>query len=486
MRAWQVVEHGRPADALRLADVDVPVPGPGQVLLRVRGHGAELPGRAAGRRAVPGAPAAAVHAGRRGLRRGGGRGAGRRRLARSAPGCSGCSPSRTAASRPTRWRRRTASTPRRRRSTTTPRPRSTSATRPRGSPCTGGPGCARGRRSSCTRRRAASAPPPSSSRKAAGARVVGVVGGAEKVARGKGSRLRRGRRPHRGRPRRRAARASSAGGAPTSWSTRWAARRTRPRPRWSRSRAASSSSASPPGTIAQAATNHVLVKNYSVLGLHWGLYQEHDPAGRPRLPRRAVRAGGAGRRPPAGLRPRRARRRAAGARAGGRRTHHRSRGRAPLGAGGDGVSGARPGRRRGRRHRCRVRHRARPGHAASPPRARGSSPSTATPSGCAAVAPPGRRDAGAPTSAAASPCTRWWPTRRPALGAIDLFCANAGIPTQGGVEPHDLADDAAWQATWDVNVMSHVWTAQALVPRVARARVAAGCSSRRRPRACSP
>ena len=50
------------------------------------------------------------------------------------------------------------------------------------------------------------------------------------------------------------------------------------------------------------------------------------------------------------------------------------------------------------------------------------------------------------------------------LGAIDLFCANAGIPTQGGVEAHDLADDAAWQTTWDVNVMSHVWTAQALVP----------------------
>ena len=50
------------------------------------------------------------------------------------------------------------------------------------------------------------------------------------------------------------------------------------------------------------------------------------------------------------------------------------------------------------------------------------------------------------------------------LGAIDLFCANAGIPTQGGVEAHDLADDTAWQTTWDVNVMSHVWTAQALVP----------------------
>jgi NAD(P)-dependent dehydrogenase (short-subunit alcohol dehydrogenase family) len=51
------------------------------------------------------------------------------------------------------------------------------------------------------------------------------------------------------------------------------------------------------------------------------------------------------------------------------------------------------------------------------------------------------------------------------LGDVDLFCANAGVPTQGGVEGPDLADDAAWTSTWDVNVMSHVWAAQALVPR---------------------
>ncbi len=31
------------------------------------------------------------------------------------------------------------------------------------------------------------------------------------------------------------------------------------------------------GRIARSATNHVLVKNYSVLGLHWGMYQERDP-----------------------------------------------------------------------------------------------------------------------------------------------------------------------------------------------------------------
>jgi NADPH2:quinone reductase len=32
------------------------------------------------------------------------------------------------------------------------------------------------------------------------------------------------------------------------------------------------------GQIPQAATNHVLVKNYSVVGLHWGLYRKQNPA----------------------------------------------------------------------------------------------------------------------------------------------------------------------------------------------------------------
>ncbi|MFC6009192.1 NADPH:quinone oxidoreductase family protein [Angustibacter luteus] len=31
------------------------------------------------------------------------------------------------------------------------------------------------------------------------------------------------------------------------------------------------------GTVPQAALNHALVKNYGVLGLHWGLYVQHDP-----------------------------------------------------------------------------------------------------------------------------------------------------------------------------------------------------------------
>ncbi len=32
------------------------------------------------------------------------------------------------------------------------------------------------------------------------------------------------------------------------------------------------------GIIPSAALNHALVKNYSILGLHWGLYERRDPA----------------------------------------------------------------------------------------------------------------------------------------------------------------------------------------------------------------
>lgn len=48
------------------------------------------------------------------------------------------------------------------------------------------------------------------------------------------------------------------------------------------------------------------------------------------------------------------------------------------------------------------------------------------------------------------------------LGPIDLFCANAGILTIGGL---DVEDDA-WNRIWQINVMSHVWTARHLVPRM--------------------
>lgn len=46
------------------------------------------------------------------------------------------------------------------------------------------------------------------------------------------------------------------------------------------------------------------------------------------------------------------------------------------------------------------------------------------------------------------------------FGGIDLFCSNAGIFTNGGV---DVADDA-WRRIWDVNVFSHVLAARAVLP----------------------
>jgi NAD(P)-dependent dehydrogenase (short-subunit alcohol dehydrogenase family) len=45
-------------------------------------------------------------------------------------------------------------------------------------------------------------------------------------------------------------------------------------------------------------------------------------------------------------------------------------------------------------------------------------------------------------------------------GPIDLFCSNAGIGVQGGVE----TPDADWRRAWDVNVMAHVYAARALLP----------------------
>jgi NAD(P)-dependent dehydrogenase (short-subunit alcohol dehydrogenase family) len=45
-------------------------------------------------------------------------------------------------------------------------------------------------------------------------------------------------------------------------------------------------------------------------------------------------------------------------------------------------------------------------------------------------------------------------------GVIDLFCSNAGIMVRGGIE----TPDAEWQRIWNVNVMSHVWAARAVLP----------------------
>ena len=43
MKAWQVTAHGEPADVLTLADVPVPAPAPGQVLVRVRATALNFP-----------------------------------------------------------------------------------------------------------------------------------------------------------------------------------------------------------------------------------------------------------------------------------------------------------------------------------------------------------------------------------------------------------------------------------------------------------
>lgn len=46
------------------------------------------------------------------------------------------------------------------------------------------------------------------------------------------------------------------------------------------------------------------------------------------------------------------------------------------------------------------------------------------------------------------------------FGYIDLFCSNAGIFTAGG----ENVSTQAWQSIWDINVMSHVFAARAVLP----------------------
>ena len=49
-----------------------------------------------------------------------------------------------------------------------------------------------------------------------------------------------------------------------------------------------------------------------------------------------------------------------------------------------------------------------------------------------------------------------------AYGEIDLFCSNAGIGTLGGAdEPNET-----WQNIWEVNVMSHIYGARAVLPQM--------------------
>jgi NAD(P)-dependent dehydrogenase (short-subunit alcohol dehydrogenase family) len=46
------------------------------------------------------------------------------------------------------------------------------------------------------------------------------------------------------------------------------------------------------------------------------------------------------------------------------------------------------------------------------------------------------------------------------FGRIDLFCSNAGIFTPGG---ENISTDK-WQTIWDINVMSHIFAARAVLP----------------------
>lgn len=53
------------------------------------------------------------------------------------------------------------------------------------------------------------------------------------------------------------------------------------------------------------------------------------------------------------------------------------------------------------------------------------------------------------------------------VGPIDLFCSNAGIGSFRN-DPGNAAasSNADWQRGWDVNVMSHIFAARALLPRM--------------------
>ena len=47
-----------------------------------------------------------------------------------------------------------------------------------------------------------------------------------------------------------------------------------------------------------------------------------------------------------------------------------------------------------------------------------------------------------------------------AYGVIDLFCSNAGIMVEGGLE----VPDEDWERIWNINVKSHIYAARAVIP----------------------
>jgi NAD(P)-dependent dehydrogenase (short-subunit alcohol dehydrogenase family) len=74
--------------------------------------------------------------------------------------------------------------------------------------------------------------------------------------------------------------------------------------------------------------------------------------------------------------------------------------------------------------------------------------------GCGALAVPGDAAAADGVAALVGAATE-------ALGAIDLYCANAGVGRPGGAD----AAEAEWELSWQVNVMAHVRAARLLLPR---------------------
>jgi NAD(P)-dependent dehydrogenase (short-subunit alcohol dehydrogenase family) len=48
------------------------------------------------------------------------------------------------------------------------------------------------------------------------------------------------------------------------------------------------------------------------------------------------------------------------------------------------------------------------------------------------------------------------------FGQVDVFCSNAGVGVAGGPE----APDSDWERSWDINVMSHVYAARAVLPQM--------------------
>ncbi len=50
------------------------------------------------------------------------------------------------------------------------------------------------------------------------------------------------------------------------------------------------------------------------------------------------------------------------------------------------------------------------------------------------------------------------------LGPIDLFCSNAGV----ALGPDLNSSNTEWEASWNINVMAHVYAARHLVPRMVK------------------